>query len=66
LETCSGGPYDGYSNSATTQGNIQEHNCTCTDGVDNDMDGEMDEADIDCQNPDGSFYANGDEDTPQE
>lgn len=53
------GPYSGYFNSEEISGgNIQAHDCTCTDGVDNDGDGCVDAEDPGCQGPTG---LNGDE-----
>lgn len=57
------GPYEGYFNVSPVKGNVQMHSCTCSDGIDNDDDGVTDEADLDCQFEDGSYNANGDEDT---
>ena len=56
----SSGPFDGYQNQGEiSRGNIQAHDCTCTDGVDNDDDGCVDADDPGCQGSDG---LNGDED----
>lgn len=55
------GPYFGYTNSGEISGNVQMQDCSCTDGIDNEPDGVTDEADVDCQFPDGSFNPNGDE-----
>lgn len=45
----------GYSNFGPLMGgNIQAHTCTCTDGLDNDGDGYIDENDPDCVSPNGS------------
>ena len=45
------GPFGGYSNQGTVQGNIQFHTCTCTDGIDNNMDGLADADDPSCLDP---------------
>lgn len=56
------GPYAGYFNEGAVQGNIQFHTCTCTDGIDNDEDGLIDEGDDSCADPEtGDFDPNADE-----
>jgi hypothetical protein len=42
------GVFRGYENQGPVQGNIQAHECTCTDGKDNDGDGLVDAADPAC------------------
>lgn len=43
------GPYAGYSNAGTVKGNLQQHACTCADGLDNEGDGLVDGDDPTCQ-----------------
>jgi len=45
------GPFANYVNAGAVQGNIQNHTCTCTDGIDNDGDGLTDEDDPACIDP---------------
>ena len=57
-----GGPYAGYSNEGPVQGNVQFHTCTCADGVDNDGDHSVDDADSSCIDPvTGQYDPNRDE-----
>jgi hypothetical protein len=52
------GPYAGYANSGTVKGNLKQHVCTCTDGIDNDGDSLIDADDPGCNLING---LNGDE-----
>jgi hypothetical protein len=56
------GPFSGYVNEGPVQGNIQAHTCTCSDAIDNDGDGLMDEDDPACKDPvTGAFDPNRDD-----
>jgi hypothetical protein len=51
------GPFAGYFNAGELEGgNIQEHDCTCKDGIDNDGDGRIDLFDPDCRDPVTGFF----------
>ncbi len=53
------GPFGNYVNEGPVQGNIQDHTCTCTDGIDNDGDLLADEDDPACIDPvTGEFNPN--------
>jgi hypothetical protein len=43
------GPFAGYLNQGTVKGNLQQHACTCVDGLDNEGDGLVDADDPSCQ-----------------